>query len=44
MILVTGANGMVGSYIKEVFVDEELLLTDLPSLDITDKRQLMISS
>jgi len=37
MILVTGANGMVGSYVKEVFYDNELVLTDLPEMDITKK-------
>ena len=34
MILVTGANGMVGSYCKSVFGD--CRLTDLPVLDVTD--------
>jgi dTDP-4-dehydrorhamnose reductase len=37
MILVTGANGMVGSYVKEIFADMELLLTDIADLDISDK-------
>jgi dTDP-4-dehydrorhamnose reductase len=37
MILVTGAKGMVGSYIGEVFVDEELALTDIPEMDVRDK-------
>lgn len=37
MILVTGANGMVGSYVKEVFADEELVLTDIPEMDVCDK-------
>lgn len=37
MILVTGANGMVGSYAKEVFGEKEVILTDLPEMDITDK-------
>ena len=36
MILVTGANGMVGSYIKEVFKGEDLCLTDLPEMDVTN--------
>ncbi|MCX5749200.1 MAG: dTDP-4-dehydrorhamnose reductase [Candidatus Saganbacteria bacterium] len=40
MILVTGANGMVGSYVKEVFCDEELILTDLPELDISKRASL----
>ncbi|MDI6785312.1 MAG: dTDP-4-dehydrorhamnose reductase [bacterium] len=34
MILITGSNGMVGSYFKEEFQDEELLLTDIDTLDI----------
>ncbi|MFA4884192.1 MAG: dTDP-4-dehydrorhamnose reductase [Candidatus Margulisiibacteriota bacterium] len=37
MILVTGANGMVGSYVQEVFRNEELALTDLPEMDVTDR-------
>jgi len=37
MILVTGANGMVGSYVGAVFSDEALVLTDLPEMDIKDK-------
>jgi dTDP-4-dehydrorhamnose reductase len=37
MILVTGANGMVGSYVKEIFAGEELVLTDLPEMDVTDR-------
>ena len=28
MIFVTGANGMVGSYLEEVFKKEEIYLTD----------------
>ncbi|MBU0573289.1 MAG: dTDP-4-dehydrorhamnose reductase [Candidatus Margulisbacteria bacterium] len=40
MILVTGANGMVGSYVKEIFDDEELVLTDLPEMDVTDKSKV----
>jgi dTDP-4-dehydrorhamnose reductase len=35
MILVTGARGMVGSYAKEVFGDEKLILTDIPEMDVT---------
>ncbi|MFA4905547.1 MAG: dTDP-4-dehydrorhamnose reductase [Candidatus Margulisiibacteriota bacterium] len=38
MILITGANGMVGSYVKEVFSEEELALTDVPEMDVTDKK------
>lgn len=37
MILVTGALGMVGSYVKDVFLGEKLALTDLPDMDVTDK-------
>lgn len=40
MILVTGANGMVGSYVKEIFSGEELVLTDIPEMDVTDKRKV----
>lgn len=36
MILVTGAQGMVGSYLKEEFSNEELVLTDIDTLDIRD--------
>jgi len=36
-ILITGANGMVGSYAKEVFGGDELILTDLPEHDVRDK-------
>lgn len=34
-ILVTGADGMVGSYVKEVFSGQDLCLTDYDSMDIT---------
>lgn len=37
MILVTGARGMVGSYVKDVFAGEELALTDIPEMDVTDR-------
>ncbi|NQU17132.1 MAG: dTDP-4-dehydrorhamnose reductase [Candidatus Saganbacteria bacterium] len=37
MILVTGANGMVGSYVKGVFVEERLALTDIPEMDVCRK-------
>jgi len=36
MILVTGANGMVGSYIKQVFEMHEVSLTDIPEMDVAD--------
>ncbi|MEA3493440.1 MAG: dTDP-4-dehydrorhamnose reductase [Candidatus Margulisiibacteriota bacterium] len=38
MILVTGAKGMVGSYVQDVFADEKLVLTDVPEMDIRDKK------
>lgn len=41
MILVTGANGMVGSYFPEVFKDENLWLTDIDTLDVTDAAKVM---
>ena len=40
MMLVTGANGMVGSYVQEVFSDEKLLLTDIDTLDIRKFEQV----
>lgn len=40
-ILVTGANGMLGSAVKEVFKDDELLLTDIDNLNITDYDKVM---
>lgn len=36
MILVTGAKGMLGSYVKEIFKEGPLFLTDHTSMDITD--------
>lgn len=40
MILVTGANGMVGSYVCDTFAQEQknglLALTDIPEMDVTD--------
>ena len=36
-ILVTGANGMLARSVKERFKDEELILTDVGELDITDR-------
>ena len=36
MIFVTGANGMVGSYLEEVFSGGKLVLTDIDTLDVTD--------
>jgi dTDP-4-dehydrorhamnose reductase len=40
MILVTGAKGMVGSYLKEVYPKEELYLTDIEELDICKKEEV----
>lgn len=40
MILVTGANGMVGSYVKSVFVDDKLYLTDVELMDVTNYQQV----
>lgn len=40
MMLVTGSNGMVGSYLREIFSDEQLALTDLPEMDVTKKEQV----
>lgn len=37
-ILVTGANGMVGSYAQQIFKDEQLILTDLPEYDVRDEK------
>lgn len=43
-MLVTGANGMVGSYVTQVFSDHELVLTDvtggLESLDVRNTAQV----
>ena len=39
-MLVTGANGMVGSYISAVFDAGDIVLTDLPELDITSKESV----
>ncbi|MBI5140283.1 MAG: dTDP-4-dehydrorhamnose reductase [Candidatus Vogelbacteria bacterium] len=36
MILVTGANGMVGSYVKQIFDLDNTYLTDIPEMDVTD--------
>ncbi len=36
MILVTGANGMVGSYLKQVFETADVSLTDIPEMDVAD--------
>src|SRR3989344_7898381 len=43
-VLVTGAAGMVGSYVPSIFKSDELILTDIQTgyepLDITDKAQV----
>lgn len=36
MILITGAQGMVGSYVKKIFAEETLHLTDVSTMDITN--------
>ncbi len=41
MILVTGANGVVGSYVKKVFNEEKLFLTDIDTLDITKQDSVL---
>lgn len=47
MILVTGAGGMVGSHLYDVYGDDELFLTDLvpngniTHLDVRDRRQVV---
>jgi dTDP-4-dehydrorhamnose reductase len=41
MILVTGSNGMVGSYVKEIFDKKQLYLTDVNSLDIRQADRVM---
>lgn len=41
MIFVTGANGMLGSYVREVFKGEDLKLTDVDTLDIKDPEDVM---
>ena len=35
-ILITGANGMLAKAVKEMFKEEELILTDVAELDITN--------
>ncbi len=35
-ILITGANGMLAKAVKDEFKNEELILTDVQDLDITD--------
>lgn len=40
-ILISGSNGMLGSAIKEVFKNDELILTDIESLDVRESKQVM---
>ena len=40
MLLITGAHGMVGSYAKEVFGNENIYLSDIPEMDITDQNKV----
>lgn len=40
-LLVTGASGMVGGYVKQVFEDAECILTDIDTLDICDKENVL---
>ena len=40
-ILITGANGMLGTDLKEVLKNEEVIATDLPEVDITNKEQIV---
>ncbi|OIO00396.1 hypothetical protein AUJ67_05965 [Candidatus Desantisbacteria bacterium CG1_02_49_89] len=41
MIFVTGANGMVGSYVSKFFKEKELIATDIDTLDIKDPAGVM---
>ena len=41
MIFVTGANGMVGSYIREFFNEKEICATDIDTLDIKNPGDVM---
>ncbi|MDL2246071.1 dTDP-4-dehydrorhamnose reductase [Methanobrevibacter sp. OttesenSCG-928-K11] len=38
-ILITGADGMLGTDVQEVLKDEEIISTDVDTLDITNKEQ-----
>lgn len=40
-ILVTGAKGMVGSAVQDVFADHELILTDIETMDVRDYDTVM---
>lgn len=39
-MLVTGADGVVGSYVQDVFPDYDLTLTDKHDLDVTDRQRV----
>jgi len=41
-ILVTGASGMLGSSVKKVFQDHDLILTDSFELDVRNIKQVML--
>jgi len=40
MILATGAKGMLGPYLNEVYARDEIIATDLPELDVRDRDQV----
>ena len=40
MILISGAGGMVGSYVKEVFGENDVFPTDIDTMDVTDYSQV----
>ena len=40
-IMITGANGMLAKAVRERFKDENLVLTDINELDITDRDQVI---
>ena len=39
-ILITGGNGQLGTALKQVLVNEEIILTDTDNMDITDPAQI----
>lgn len=39
-LLITGGNGMVGSYARDVFADHEILSTDLDTMDIASPTEI----
>ena len=40
LILATGAKGMLGSYLDTVYAKDEVIVTDLPELDVRDREQV----